>query len=137
MLDPTKPSLLLVTALLSMAAAIHAQEAQRAPDTFVVLFRVGPAWDPAKPPSEQRHFAAHSANIAALKKEDRLVLGGRFSDVGLVLIRAADEEEARALIQRDPSVAEGTFKFEIHPWSTFSAGCLEAPRRAASPRPPQ
>jgi uncharacterized protein YciI len=100
--------------------------------TFAVVFRTGPAWDSSKPPGEQKSFKDHSANIAALKTEGRLVLGGRYSDVGLILVRAADEAEARALITRDPAVAGGTFTAEVHAWRTFAAGCLEPAPAAGS-----
>lgn len=92
---------------------------------FAVVFRTGPAWDAAKPPGEQLHFKDHSANIGRLKTEGRLVVGGRFSDMGLILVKAATKEEAQSLVDRDPSVAGGVFKAEVHPWSTFAAGCLE------------
>src|SRR5687767_740669 len=74
---------------------------------FAVTFRTGPAWEAGKPPGEQRHFKDHSANIGKLKSEGRLVVGGRFSDVGLLLVRAASQEEAQSLVDRDPSVAAG------------------------------
>ena len=122
----TRKSLLLA-ALLSAGSAA-AQEAPPAAPTaklFAVTFRTGPAWEAGKPPGEQRHFKDHSANIGKLKSEGRLVVGGRFSDVGLLLVRAASQEEAQSFVDRDPSVAAGIFKAEIHPWSTFAAGCVE------------
>jgi uncharacterized protein YciI len=93
---------------------------------FAVTFRTGPAWDPAKKPQDQLHFRDHSENIRRLKTEERLIVGGRFSDVGLLLLRAESEKEARALVERDPTVQAGVFKAEIHPWSTFAYGCLES-----------
>jgi uncharacterized protein YciI len=114
--------------LLAAVLSVGAQEASPpAPPAklFAVTFRTGPAWEAGKPPGEQRHFKDHSANIAKLKTEGRLVVGGRFSDVGLLLVRAATQEEAQSFVDRDPSVAGGTFKAEVHPWSTFAAGCLE------------
>ena len=94
--------------------------------TFAVTFRTGPAWDKARPPNEQKHFGDHSANLRKLRQEGRILLGGRFGDVGLVLLRAASDEEARALVAADPSVAAGVFVADIQPWSTFMAGTVEA-----------
>jgi uncharacterized protein YciI len=96
---------------------------------FAVTFRTGPGWDKAKAPAEQKSFAEHGRNIRALGEEGRLVLGGRFGEVGLLLVRAADEKEARSLIDRDPSEAAGTFTAEVHRWSTFADGCVERARR--------
>jgi hypothetical protein len=93
---------------------------------FAVVFRTGPAWDVSKPPGEQLHFKDHSRNIAALKAEGRLALGGRFGDLGLLLVRAATQQEAESLLARDASVAAGVFTAEVHPWSTFAEGCVQA-----------
>jgi uncharacterized protein YciI len=96
--------------------------------TFAVEFRTGPGWDKAKPPAEQKHFADHSANLRKLRGDGRIVLGGRYGEVGLVLLRARSEEEARALVQADPSVAAGVFVASIAPFSAFMSGSIEAAR---------
>lgn len=92
---------------------------------FAVEFRTGPAWDPAKPPGEQPHFAEHSANLKKLRQEGRIVLGARYGEVGLVVIAAASEDEVRAMIDADPSVQAGTFTYQLHPMSVFYPGCVE------------
>jgi uncharacterized protein YciI len=92
--------------------------------TFAVEFRTGPGWDKAKPPGEQKHFADHSANLRKLRQEGRIVLGARYGEVGLVLLRAADEAEARALLAADPSLAAGVFTAQIHPFSAFMGGTV-------------
>jgi uncharacterized protein YciI len=91
---------------------------------FAVEFTVGPGWDPAKPPGEQAHFAAHSANLRALRDAGRLVLGARYGDTGLVVLRAADEAEARTWVERDPAVEHGTFAFALNRFSPFYGGCV-------------
>jgi uncharacterized protein YciI len=98
---------------------------------FALVFRTGPAWDKSKAPGEQAFFADHSKNLRDLRAEGRLLLGGRFSDQGLVLVRAASADEARALVDRDPSVKNGTFQAEVHPFYAFMPGCVgaEAPPR--------
>ena len=92
--------------------------------TFALVFRTGPAWDKAKAPGAQAHFADHSANIRRLREEGRLLVGGRFSDLGLLLVEAADAAEARTFVDRDASVRAGVFAAEVHPWSTFAEGCV-------------
>jgi uncharacterized protein YciI len=124
----------LVAALLAAGRGGTAQEpspsAPASPPTklFAVVIRTGPAWDPAKPPGEQRLFKEHSQNIGRLKAEGRLAVGGRFSDMGLLLVKASSVQDAQALMDQDPSLAAGTFKAEVHPWSTFAAGCVESSR---------
>ena len=116
---------LVLAGLLALSGSAAPEPSPAPAKLFAVVFRTGPAWDAAKPPGEQTHFKDHSANIARLKAEGRLVVGGRFADVGLLLLRAATREEAQSLVDRDPSVAAGVFKAEVHPWSTFAAGCVE------------
>ena len=94
---------------------------------FAVTVRTGPGWDAAKPPGAQPHFKEHSANIQRLRTSGALVLGGRTGDIGLLLVRAASEAEARALFDADPSVSAGTFRLEIAEWRTFAPGCVETP----------
>lgn len=103
--------------------ASGAQPAPAPDPVFAVTFRTGPGWDPAKPPAEQLHFAEHSRNLRQLRADGQILLGGRFGEVGLVLLRAKSEDEARGLVERDPAIQAGTFKAEIHRWSPFMGGC--------------
>jgi uncharacterized protein YciI len=93
--------------------------------TFAVEIRTGPAWDKAKPPGEQKLFAEHSAHLRRLRQEGRIVMGGRYGEVGLVLLRARDEEEVRRLLSGDPSLAAGTFTAAVHPFSAFMGGTVD------------
>jgi hypothetical protein len=99
---------------------------------FAIVFRTGPAWDKSKPPGQQSFMKEHSQNLAGLRKADKIALGGRFGEFGLVVVRAGDLEEARGMLAGDPSVAAGVFQADVHPWSTIYEGCT-----SASARPPQ
>jgi uncharacterized protein YciI len=88
-------------------------------DRYVVLFRKGPAWDEAKAPAQQAHFGDHSANLQALRKSQQLLFGARYGDVGMIVLEAGSEADARALIDRDPSVAAKVFAYELHPARFF------------------
>lgn len=92
---------------------------------FLVQFSLGPAWDPAKGPAEQDAFAEHSGNLGRLRGEGRIVLGARYSDKGMIVLRAATEEAARAEIEADPGVVAGIFTFELHALAPFYGGCLD------------
>jgi hypothetical protein len=121
------PTLLL--AVSPLAAQQPAPPAATAPPAplFAVLFRTGPKWDAAKPPNEQAFFKEHSENLRALRTEGRIAIGARYADVGLILLSAATETEARALIERDASVKNGTFVFEVHEFRPFFSGCVGKP----------
>lgn len=118
-------TLALACALADPQAAPPAEKTAAAP-VFAIVFRTGPAWDVAKAPGEQAFFAEHSKNLRALREEGRILLGGRFSDQGLVLVQAASQEEAQGFVDRDPSVKNGTFRAEVHRFAPFMTGCVGA-----------
>ncbi|MET0556589.1 MAG: YciI family protein [Vicinamibacteria bacterium] len=122
--------LLALACALAQAASPAAPAPARANDVFAATFRTGPAWDQAKAPQDQAHFAAHSQNLRALRAEGRLLLGGRYGALGLVVLRAASLDEARSLVERDPSVKAGTFAVEVEPFHPFMPGCVGEERPA-------
>jgi uncharacterized protein YciI len=91
---------------------------------FAILFRPGPGWDGAKPPQQQVGFAGHSKNLAALRAEGRIVLGGRYGDVGLIVVEAADEAEVRVWLARDPTLPAKVFTADVKRWATIYDGCV-------------
>lgn len=91
---------------------------------YAVTIRTGPAWDQSKPPNEQVHFRTHSQNLFRLREQGRIVLGGRYGDVGLILVRAANETEARQLFAADSSLARGVFQADFTVWRTIFDGTV-------------
>jgi uncharacterized protein YciI len=71
---------------------------------FLVRQRRGPEWDPAKGRREQTGWNRHAAFIDGLA--ERVVLAGPLDDVdgefALLLVRGADETDARAMFDADP-----------------------------------
>lgn len=115
-------------ALLRAASPLFAQQPAPAPPPappiFAVVFRTGPTWDAAKSPNEQAFFKEHSENLRALRAEGKIAVGGRYADVGFLLVTAGSEAEARGFFERDPSVKNGTFVFELHEFRPFFTGCV-------------
>src|SRR5687767_7636179 len=107
--------------LLALSFAVHADEEK----LFLVQFTVGEAWVKEKAPQEQAYFAEHSANLKRLRTEGKLLLGGRYSDKGMIIIKAASVEAVQREIDQDPSVANRTFTAAIHPFAPFYDGCVE------------
>ena len=91
------------------------------------MFKTGPKWDPAKAPGEQAFFREHSANLAKLRAAGSIVMGARYADVGLVVVSAANEADARKLFETDPSLAAGTFVLDVHRFSVFYPGTVGNP----------
>jgi hypothetical protein len=92
------------------------------PKMFAVRLTTGPAWDAAKPPNDQAGMREHSANIARLRREGVLVLGARFGELGLLVLRVPDATAAAAQFEPDPTIAAGVFKLQIDAFSPFAHG---------------
>ena len=86
---------------------------------FAVEIRVGPGWDADKAPAEQRNFSAHSRHLKALRDAGRIVMGARYSEVGLLVVSAESEAAVRTLMDADPSMAAGTFRYDVHTMNVF------------------
>jgi hypothetical protein len=94
---------------------------------FAVRFTTGPKWDSAKAPNEQAFFAEHSANLSRLRKDGVLVIGARYGEVGLVVLRLPDEDAVKTQLALDPSIEAGTFVATIDRFMPFMHGSTQAP----------
>lgn len=93
---------------------------------FIVHFTIGENWDKDKPANEQKYFKHHSENLRALRTGNKLLLGARYADKGMIILKATDEVEARKLIEQDSTVVHRVFTFELHPFKPFYDGCIES-----------
>ena len=109
--------LLSLPSLASPAEDIESPEAE--PQLFAVEIKSGPNWDESKSAYEQAYFQEHSANLKRLRSEGHIVMGARYSDIGLVIFSALSAEEVEAMMEQDPSMAAGTFVFEVHAFNMF------------------
>lgn len=100
-----------------IAAGAVAQEAQ--PPLFIVHFETGPAWDKSLEPSAQPGFAEHSANMNRLRNEGAISFGARYGDYGLIVLKSASLEAAKATLDADPGVQSGIFVYRVAPLSVF------------------
>ena len=64
------------------------------------------------------HLPAHFAYLQDLKARGALLLSGPFADRtgGMLLIQAASREEAEAIAQADPLVANQVDRYELREW---------------------
>lgn len=118
-------SLLCIALVLGPAARAQPEAAQE--KLFIVHFSTGPSWDQSKPPSEQTHFREHSANLNRLRREGLLLIGARYGDKGMIVLRAPDEAAVRAQLVQDPSLAAGTFAARIDLFRPFMHGGTNYP----------
>ena len=119
---------LLALTLLFAGSGLCGQPASP-PRMFAVRLTTGPAWDTAKSPGEQAGMREHSANIARMRREGALVLGARFGEVGLLVLRVPDEAAVQAQLAPDPAIAAGVFKAQGVALENQATSC---PRRQIS-----
>jgi len=69
-------------------------------------------------PEENAVMGAHFEYLEGLLAEGRLILAGPSLDppFGVIVFEAETEDEARRLVEADPSVAAGLQKPELHPF---------------------
>jgi uncharacterized protein YciI len=86
---------------------------------------VRPAYDRAflarATQAEQDVVQEHGEWLEARYADGRVVFAGRCYDgpFGLVVLDAQNEEEARRLMQQDPSIRAGTQQADLYPFRTF------------------
>ncbi len=72
-------------------------------------------------PEEDRIISEHFAYLKNLRDKGMLILAGRTqntdpSSFGIVIFKAADEDEAKQIVDNDPAVSEGVMHAELYPY---------------------
>lgn len=85
--------------------------------TFIVILRPGAAWLAGKPITEQP-LQEHGQYVLQLHLAGKLRFAGPFADDsgGAAVFEAADEAEARRIVDNDPAVINQIFVYDLHPW---------------------
>lgn len=120
----------LVTAIVAAPWVVAAQQPTEPSATaattrerlYIVIFSVGPAWVAGKPPGEQTAFREHGQNLKRLRDADRIAMGARYADKGMIVLRSETEAAARSEIEADPGVRAGIFTFELNELVPFYSG---------------
>ncbi len=115
-------ALLTLAIVLTLAATAFSQTTPPPPRLYAVRLTKGPAWDGAKSPNDQAGMREHSANIARMRREGHVVLGARFGELGLIVLRLPDEAAVQAQLAPDPAIASGVFKSQVDVFMPFAHG---------------
>lgn len=89
---------------------------------FAVEIVTGPNWDPNLSAYEQAFFKEHSTHLQQLRADGHIVMGTRFSDIGLLVFHSASIDAINKLMVADPSMQAGTFSYEVHAMNVFYPG---------------
>jgi len=132
--------LALAATILALAAAPAMAQPAKPPATiptiYVIHYKTGPAWLVGKPLRDQP-MGPHGDYMRKLFAEGRMLAAGPtvntdggvpLVDGGVILLRAASLDEAKAVMAADPAVTAGLFVGEIRTWRVaFSKGEPLAP----------
>jgi len=94
------------------------------PLAFVLIYERGPAWDDTKGTLAQvginghmQHLRANSTKLlAAGRFEQGSGVGGTDRTVGMVVVAAANQEEAEALVAADPAISGRLMTATVRRW---------------------
>jgi uncharacterized protein YciI len=114
----------LLVCLFAIACAISHANAHEPSRLYIVHFKMGPAWIADKPFEEQAHAREHSQNLARLRREGTLLLGARYAEKGMIVLRATSAAAAQAQIEKDAAVQARVFVYEISELQPFYEGCV-------------
>lgn len=88
------------------------------PVYFAIFHTPGPNWDWSKDYREQPGVMSHVEYMSGFSDAGKMVFGGPFLDGsgGMMILDAANMEEAEKAASENPTVKSGLLKFQIRPW---------------------
>lgn len=122
-----KKTTLFAFAFLIFGFPSHAQE-EDSKKLFALIYTPGENWNHAIAFHEQPYFKEHSKHLQMLRKTGQIVVGGRFSDKGFLLLQAKDSLDARKTVGQDLSVTHRTFHAELFEFVPFYEGWVGKPK---------
>jgi hypothetical protein len=99
---------------------------------FAVRLVHGPGWDSSRQIRDQDGWDEHAAFMDGLVDDRFIILGGPVGDgeQALHVVRAADENQIRARLARDPWASAGVLRIgTIEQWALWLGSCPGNPAR--------
>nr|WP_299383087.1 YciI family protein [Allomuricauda sp.] len=114
----------LIASFLMVLAFSNMGYSQESEKLFAMIYSKGPTWNENISTAEQAYFKAHSQHLQKLRKEGKILVGGRYSDLGFMILKVEDASMAERITKQDSSVVAGTFKVELFEFHPFYSGCV-------------
>ncbi len=111
--------------MLGLPFLSFSQDEEKTNSYFIALYTIGDGWEMDKPPQEQTYFKEHSMFLSQLRKQEKISVGARYSDTGMLIIKGKSEEEVTNMLHEDLAIQHKLFKLEIHPFAPFYKGCID------------
>lgn len=106
-------------ALIVLVPIASAAEDAKSLQQFIVHLETGEKWDHSLQPAEQTQFKEHTDNMNRLRQEGTILFGARYGEYGLLVLAGESLPSAIEVLEADPGVMAGIFKFRIEPLSIF------------------
>ncbi len=120
---------------LTVSATLASSQEEKPKQVFAVLYSRGSAWVEGKSPFEQQAIPEHVQHIRDLG--ERLIGAAPFEKnhadpkdrtVGLVVLFAEDERDAREWAEADPSVEAKVMEAKVYRWPVEWVRAVDPPR---------
>ena len=89
---------------------------------FAMEYTTGKNWDDGKKAHEQEYHEAHSSYLKKLREAGSIVLGGRYGDKELLVVKAESLAQAMLVTQQDSAVKFHTFQVSVYPFNALYPG---------------
>ena len=127
--------MLILTAIACLLLPAQDQKPQYEMTHYVTgFFHKGPNWTAVQTDETRRMQEAHLANFRKLGETGQLIVAGPFGDNGalrgMLIFKLESVDEARKLMDGDPTLKTGHLTLDLHPWFA-AAGLRVNPPRAA------
>jgi len=110
----------LVCCLILISSTAFSQTQPATGDSlYLVTYAVGSLWNQTKKPTEQPYFKEHSAFMSKLMKEGIATFGARYSDKGMIIIKASSRTAANEIIRSDVAVINNLFLADVQKLTVF------------------
>lgn len=127
---------LLLAALSSFTLMAQSKPEYEMTRYVVGFFHKGPNWTAGETAETRRLQEGHLANFQKLADAGKLVVAGPFGDNGemrgMLIFKLESVEEARTLMEADPTLKAGRLTLDLHPW--FAAAGLRVNPPKTSPQ---
>jgi uncharacterized protein YciI len=101
----------------------------------VGFFHKGPNWTAEQTAETRRLLQGHLANFQKLADDGKLIVAGPFGDNGemrgMLIFKLESVDEARKLMEADPTLSAGWLSLDLHPW-VAAAGLRINPAKTPS-----
>ena len=115
-----KTKALLIAIIILLSSAVSFSQEHKMVQFQMAILKKGPKWTSTAEAERNKILHQHLRNVIALLTSGKAVAAGPFGDDsdygGIFILRVASTEEAKTLVDADPSVKAGLLAPEMHPW---------------------